>query len=313
MQENTGGFELKYRPTTFDSMVGNEVIVEALKASVVKGDRTYLLFGPSGCGKTTLSWILANELGGVDSDVYELNVSKQSERGIGAAEEILNGIKYAPMYGKRKVYILNECHQGTTAFWNALLEVLEMPPEHVVFILCTTERDKLMHTLKTGRLTAYKVSLLSNSQVMKLLERTIVAEQYQISDFSQVVLREICECCNGSARLALKMLDQTFEFTDEDKALQIIHDMSVGESQVFELVDALVRKKDWKDVSSIIKKLDLQNIESLRYAILGSVGTMLLKNDNGSERLLDIGACFSESMMYGGRGQFITTCCLLCK
>ena len=151
----------KYRPQTFDQVVGQQHVVSTLENAVLEGrtSHAYLFCGPRGTGKTTMARILAKALmceqgpghlpdgtceqckliaAGEHPDVYELDAA--SRTGVdNVREEIINRVNYAPVRGNYKFYIIDEVHMLTTAAFNALLKTLEEPPEHVVFVLCTTD------------------------------------------------------------------------------------------------------------------------------------------------------------------------------
>ena len=167
----------KYRPLTFDSVVGQQHIVSTLEHAITEGrlSHAYLFCGPRGTGKTTMARILAKALlcrnaeaaraegasgcmpdgtceeceliaEGNHPDVYELDAA--SRTGVdNVREEIINSVNFAPVRGKYKIYIIDEVHMLTTAAFNALLKTLEEPPAHVIFVLCTTDPQKILETI----------------------------------------------------------------------------------------------------------------------------------------------------------------------
>src|SRR3954470_3182408 len=160
----------QYRPRTFDEVVGQEHVVRTLQSAVASGRiaHAYLFSGPRGTGKTSLAKILAKALNCVNGptptpdgtcerclaihearslDVIELDAA--SHRGIDDIREIRERVALHPVEGRYKVYILDEAHSLTADASNALLKTLEEPPEHVVFVLCTTESAKLLPTIRS--------------------------------------------------------------------------------------------------------------------------------------------------------------------
>ena len=159
----------KYRPQTFADVVGQQHVVGTLRHAVLEGrtSHAYLFCGPRGTGKTTMARLLAKALmceqgqghlpdgtceqcrliaSGDHPDVYELDAA--SRTGVDSVrEEIINNVNYAPTRGSYKIYIIDEVHMLTSAAFNALLKTLEEPPDHVVFVLCTTDPQKIPPTI----------------------------------------------------------------------------------------------------------------------------------------------------------------------
>src|SRR5256886_16942944 len=160
----------KYRPQDFDEVVGQEAIVRTLKNAITSGQvrQAYLFAGPRGTGKTSLARILAKGLNcvqgptptpdkvcnpcvtianGTSLDVIEMDAA--SQRGIDDIREIRERVVLQPAEGRYKVYILDEAHQLTDAAWNALLQLIEEPPPHLLFVFCTTELQKVLPTVRS--------------------------------------------------------------------------------------------------------------------------------------------------------------------
>lgn len=137
----------KYRPQSFDEVVGQDHIVEALQTAIKKGSvsHAYLFHGGRGTGKTSIARILARELGTTMKDLYEIDAA--SNRGIDDIRELREGVKTLPFDSKYKVYIIDEAHMLTKEAWNALLKTLEEPPAHVLFVMATTELHKIPETI----------------------------------------------------------------------------------------------------------------------------------------------------------------------
>ena len=216
----------KYRPQTFDDVVGQKHVVATLRRAVLEGrtSHAYLFCGPRGTGKTTMARLLAKALlceqgeghlpdgtceqcqliaAGEHPDVYELDAA--SNTGVdNVREEIINRVNYAPVRGAYKVYIIDEVHMLTTAAFNALLKTLEEPPSHVVFVLCTTDPQKVLETI-LSRVQRFDFHAISNPELLERLR--YVCEQEQIeADADALAL--IARHARGGMRDALTKLEQ---------------------------------------------------------------------------------------------------------
>lgn len=210
---------VKYRPKTWDDVIGNKKTVNELKKVLKRGgQRTYLLSGPSGCGKTTLARLIAKEVKCPWAAFAELNAA--DDRGIEAMRKIIRECEYDPWLPNKdypddpccRVWLLDEAHQITSDASHALLKLLEEPPAHDYFILATTEPEKLLTTLR-GRCMEFKVSLLSPSEIKGLLLKVVAEEKIEVTED---VLQGIVSKAEGSPRRALIELGQ-------------IRDLEVGE------------------------------------------------------------------------------------
>ena len=137
----------KYRPQNFEEVLGQDHIVSVLKNAVKTGrvSHAYLFSGSRGTGKTSLARILAKEAGCSDVDLIEIDAA--SSRGIDEIRALREAVRFSPMQGQVKVYIIDEVHMLTKEAFNALLKTLEEPPAHAIFILATTELDKVPETI----------------------------------------------------------------------------------------------------------------------------------------------------------------------
>lgn len=230
----------KYRPLTFESVVGQQHIVSTLKHAVAEGrlSHAYLFCGPRGTGKTTMARILAKSLlcegseaaratgasgcmpdgtcpeceaiaAGTHPDVYELDAA--SRTGVdNVREEIINSVSFAPVRGAYKVYIIDEVHMLTTAAFNALLKTLEEPPSHVVFVLCTTDPQKILETI-LSRCQRFDFHRISNEDIVGRLR--FICEQEGFA-FDEEALEIVARHARGGMRDALSTLEQLSVFGD---------------------------------------------------------------------------------------------------
>jgi len=298
----------KYRPSSFEEFIGNDATVEALRTILLRttGDiRSFLFIGPSGAGKTTLARIIGSILRCSQQDFYEYDSA--NTRGIDTIRDISNNSRYFPLGGKIKIYLLDECHKITNDAQNALLKLLEDPPKHTRFILCTTDPEKLIKTIKT-RCTTFQVALLKRPDILKLLKWVCKEENVELG---QNLLIKIANACEGSPRQALVILDQVIDIEDEELAIQSIADISVIETNTLELCRALLNKNNWTVIANIITNLD-DDPEKIRYAILTYMTKVLLGNNN-TDRAAQIIDLFKDSVIYSGKAGLTVSCYLTTK
>jgi DNA polymerase III gamma/tau subunit len=265
---------LKYRPSNLDEFVGNNKQIEALQSELKRGTKCFLFTGDSGCGKTTLARIVANMLETNSADIIEINTS--DNRGIDTARELIQNANFAPMFSNQKVYILDECHKWTTDMQSAMLKLLEDTPKTSVFILCTTNPEKLTKALKT-RLSIYNLSPLNDKELTILIKRVARAENSKIT---QSVIEKIIENSDGSARKALKLLNKVLGL-EEANALAILNNES-NENWDVELVDfckKLITNTSLMELLKFSKSLTKFEPETIRQTVMAYCNAILL---NGS-------------------------------
>ena len=265
----------KYRPTTFDEIVGNVEIVTTLKAEIAKADHShaYLLYGPTGCGKTTLGRIIAKELGCSEDDFKE--VDSADFRGIDTVREIRRHSQYKPLSGKCRVWLIDEVHKSTNDAQNALLKALEDAPPHVYYILATTDPQKLIATVK-GRCSQYQVKQLTDSEMMVLLRSVVKKESQKLT---KEVYEQIIMDSQGHPRNALQILDQVLGVPAEMRK-EVAKRAAEVQSDAIELCRVLIQKAPWKKVANILTKIKDQDPESIRRLVLSYCNSILLKGEN---------------------------------
>lgn len=268
---------LKYRPDTFDDVYGNEQTVATLKALLDKPDKphAWLLTGPTGGGKTTLGRIIARELGAAGDDYREIDSA--DFRGVDTIREIRKRSQFAPMEGSCRVYLLDEVHAMGKVAMEALLKALEDTPAHVYFILCTTDPQKLLPTIR-GRCSQHAVTALNERQMMKLLRHVVKAEGESLS---KQIYEQIALDSAGLPRAALQILNQVL-VVDEDQRMEVAKQQAERVNQTIELCRALMQGAGWKKVSNILQGLKEEDPEGIRRQVLGYCSTVLLKDGNNA-------------------------------
>jgi len=304
-QTTTMTLDKKYRPPSLEYIHGNKATVRAIEKVVTRDadiPGTILLQGPSGCGKTTLARIIANMLEATDRDLKEYNIS--SMRGIDMARDIIKLVGVVP-WGHRRVIILNECHKATNEFQNAMLETLEEPPPRNHFILCTTEPNKLLPTIKT-RATTFTVSPLKTDELYNMVLGVAGAEG---ATMSEPILRKVARLAEGSPRAALVILDAIIDLETDDEMEEGLAMYTARQDTVIDLCRALLDRNPWKNVAPIIKGID-EDAETVRRGVVGYLEKVLLSGSQQAPRAAMIMDYFARPFWDIGRPGLTQACYL---
>lgn len=253
----------KYRPDNFGDVLGQEHIVKVLKGAIKLGNisHSYLLHGSRGTGKTTIARIIASELETADEDIFEIDAA--SNRGIDDIRELREGITTAPFNSKYKIYIIDEVHMLTKEAWNALLKTLEEPPAHVIFILATTELEKVPETI-VSRCQVFNFKKPSLA-VLKELVMTIAKKEGFIIEPAGAELLAILG--DGSFRDTHGILQKIFSYS-KDKKIETSEIESVTGAPSAALVNVFLESLATNDIKKgfeAVTKAGEQNIDMQLY------------------------------------------------
>ena len=308
----------KYRPETFETVVGQKHIVKTLQNAIEKNKvaHAYIFSGPRGTGKTTMAKLLAKALNctcdgakpcnvcsncvaineGSHPDVIEIDAA--SNNGVDEVRDLIEKVKYAPILGKYKVYIIDEVHMMTPGAFNSLLKTLEEPPEHVVFILATTDVHKVLPTV-LSRCQRFDFSKIEYDDIKNRIEEILNIENIS---YEPEVTSLVAELADGGMRDALSILDQVVSYAGDNITLQHIYDI-YGMMSTQDMVNylTLLANGKTKDVLNLIenyigKGIDVKRLtydlmvilkDAIVYKSTKDASILERLNEKGAKEILD--------------------------
>ena len=282
-----------YRPTDFDSVVGQDHIVSTLR-NIIKNNKighAYLFAGPRGTGKTSIAHIFAHtvNVGASGESVYDemdiLEIDAASNNGVPEIRNIINNITYAPTKARYKVYIIDEVHMLTKAAFNALLKTLEEPPKHAIFVLATTEPHKIPITIMS-RVQRFNFKRIEEKTIEERLRFVLDKEKI---GYEQTSLKLISKLAQGGMRDALSIADQAAAFGDNEITFNAI-------SQVFGVISTenqikIINYAYSNQTSELMRLIHtfIQNgadIERITHTLLSIIKEYIVYAKTGDEELL---------------------------
>lgn len=262
-----------YRPASFEDVVGQKHIVITLRNAVKQNKiaHAYLFCGPRGTGKTSVAKLLAKAVNCIDEENIPCNqcpnclaiqqgnhpdiveIDAASNNGVDEIRDLIEKVKYSPIEGKYKVYIIDEVHMMSSGAFNALLKTLEEPPAHVIFILATTEPQKVLPTI-ISRCQRYDFTKVSKEEIISRVKQVLAAEDIRCEEEA---LRLIAQLADGGMRDALSIMDQCIAYAQND--ITAIH---VNEIYGITTITEKIEMLDWifqLQASELLNKVRLLN------------------------------------------------------
>ncbi len=309
LPHGSGDLYHKYRPKRFSEVVGHKEVVKSLKKAITseQPSQVFLLTGDSGTGKTSSARIIALSLNceardedgepclecksckvimsGACVDIHEKNAA--DHRGIDAVRELSSTMTLLPMQIKNKVYILDEFHQMTKEAQSSLLKVLEEAPKRVFIILCTTNPEKILPTVKS-RCQSFRFKNLSNTEINNLLEQVCA---YEGLSLSKQTLDAIATSSGGSPRNALVRLQQVMQLGEASEAeiVKLLEVEDAGGEDIFKFYNMLVAKgTGWSSLMAVYADLKSMGAPAIGMSLAGLLRNKVISGGPALVPMLDL-------------------------
>ena len=242
----------KYRPTSFDEIIGQDAIVESLKNQLASTTcpHAFLLTGSSGTGKTSTAYVIAAELGCTKSGLVDVDAASNGQ--INDIRELIGDVRQKALGSPVRVYIIDECHNISPKAFDAFLKTLEKPPKHVYFIFCTTDPKDLASTV-TSRCHVYKFKQIKTTDIRDYVQLVAENEEMICTDS---ILDLVAETAHGSMRQALVNLNTVKGITDEREATELLDAAQPLTGELREIATLLVNcEKNWHKYQSLLSRI----------------------------------------------------------
>ncbi len=261
---------IKYRPKTFEDVVGQEAVTSTLENAIKKEKigQALLFSGPRGVGKTTCARILAKKINfEEDNSDYSFNIFEldaASNNGVDDIRNLNEQVRVPPRIGNFKIYIIDEAHMLSTQAFNAFLKTLEEPPKHVIFILATTEKSKILPTV-LSRCQIYDFKRISVLDIKKKLEAILLEQEIKFDDEALFL---IAESSDGSLRDGLQILDRMINFCDNDLSIsKVSKNLNIIGSELYLSICDKIIEKNISEVLIGINKIITSGFSEIDFII----------------------------------------------
>lgn len=272
---------IKYRPQTFDDVVEQgavkQILQEQLRTNTQKN--CYLFTGGAGTGKTTCARIFANEINEHKGNPIEIDAA--SNNGVENVREIIDNAKFKALDAPYKVYIIDECHMLSTGAWNAMLKLLEEPPAQTIFIMCTTDPQKIPATI-LSRVQRYDFQRITHKAVVERLD--YVCNSEGVNHFTTEALEYIAKLADGGMRDAVTLLDKCLSYNSQITIKNVVEALgTVDYTTMINLTNAILHMKadeavviieeahrSGADLKQFIKQYGYFLLDVYKYSLLDS-------------------------------------------
>lgn len=287
----------KYRPKNYSDVVGQDVILQCLKNTVLynKINHAYLFTGPRGTGKTSMAKLLAKSVNCLNftevgicnecsfciekNNIDIIEIDAASNNGVDEIRELRNKITFVPTNGKYKVYIIDEVHMLTNSAFNALLKTLEEPPEHIIFVLATTEPHKIPLTI-LSRCIRFDFNKISIKDLNERIKKIVEIEKIQIDEEAISLISYLSD---GGLRDSISMLDKLTVYSPKHITLKDVETISgtLNNTDTYKFL-ILIFKKNLKNILTFIEKMNNQGVNFLKLTetLIIRIKDMILYKEN---------------------------------
>lgn len=297
---------LKHRPKRLSDVFGQPVAVAKLKAYLAKGTlpRALLFIGPTGCGKTSTARTLRKDLGCSVEDFTEIDCAVVDA--MDTVRAIRREAFLSPMFGKHRIYLLDEIQALSRAPFaqQGLLRILEEPPKHVYFMLATTDPKKIIPTIR-GRCTHIVMKALTTKDLVTLVHKIAEKESRKVTN---AVSTKIATMAMGSAREALVMLEAVLLQKDEKDQLEALESPELERQSIHLCRILMKRNARWIDVAPILKEIEGEEPERVRYSVLNYARQALVNRNTIDSLAMAVMQSFRDNFYDSGHAGIAVAC-----